>query len=195
LRRELGIDPAQPVIGTVAQLRPEKALDVLIDATAKLRDKYPGLHLVIAGEGREREPLERLIAAQGMQGAVHLLGYRLDVPDVLASFDVAVCCSDFEGGPLSVMEYMDAGLPIVATDVGGLPELIEDGVSGLLVPPRDPAALAGAIEALLEDQTKAERLGREARERGRRHGVDAWVARIEALYDELLSSQAGANGR
>ena len=80
-----------------------------------------------------------------------LLGLRRDVPDVLAALDVAVCPSDSEGSPLSVMEYMDAGLPVVGTRVGGVPDLIDEGVEGLLVPRRDPAALAAALARLLRD--------------------------------------------
>ena len=102
------------------------------------------MRFVIAGEGPERERLETLRRALGLDRAFSLPGARDDVPDLLAAFDVAVCCSDFEGGPLSVMEYMDAGLPVVATRVGGLPELVADGVTGELVPARDPAALGAA---------------------------------------------------
>jgi glycosyltransferase involved in cell wall biosynthesis len=191
LRAELGIGPGEPVIGTVAQLRPEKALEVLVEAAALLRERRPGLHVLIAGEGDERPGLEELIRARGLEGAVHLLGYRADVPNVLAALDVAVCCSDFEGGPLSVMEYMGAALPIVATDVGGLPELVRPGETGALVPPRDPRALADAAEALLDDPEQRRELGERARAlRRAEYSLEVWVERMEALYDELLPSRS-----
>jgi glycosyltransferase involved in cell wall biosynthesis len=108
------------------------------------------------------------------------------VPALLDALDVAVLSSDYEGSPLSVMEYMAAGLPVVSTRVGGVPELVEDGREGLLVPPRDPAALADAIGRLLRDPAEAERLGANGRERQRREfSLDAMVRRIEELYEEL----------
>jgi glycosyltransferase involved in cell wall biosynthesis len=194
-RSRLGLGADDPVVGSVAALRPQKALDVLVRAAAVMRAQLPGLRVLIAGEGPERRRLERLIDQLGLAGTVRLLGYRTDVPDLLAAMDVAVCCSDFEGQPLSVMEYMDAGLPVVATRVDGVTELIDDGRTGVLVDSRDPEALADAVTALLRDPDRAGELGRGAREeRRRRFGIDAWVQRIEELYDELLARRARAAG-
>ena len=185
VRDELGIAADVRLIGSVGHLRPEKAYEVLVAALPLLADATT--ELLIAGEGPERDRLERLAAELGVSSRVHLPGARADVPDVLAALDIAVCCSDFEGGPLSVMEYMAAGLPIVATDVGGLPELIGDGVTGLLVPPRSPEALALAIDRLATDPALARRLGDAAGElRSRDYDIDVWVGRLERLYDELL---------
>ena len=133
-RAELQIAPDVPVIGAVGLLRPQKAYHVLLRAT-RAADRCAGrqLKVLIVGDGPERAALEQLAAALGLQDAVRFLGLRSDVPDILAAFDIAVCCSDFEGSPLSVLEYMDAALPVVATSVGGLPDLIEPGVHGLLV--------------------------------------------------------------
>jgi glycosyltransferase involved in cell wall biosynthesis len=182
---ELGADDL--VVGTVALLRPEKALEVLVRATALLAPAWPNLRLVIVGDGAERARLERLVAELGVSEIVRMPGYRADVPDLLAAMDLAVCCSDYEGGPLSVLEYMDAGLPVVATRVGGLPGLIEDGESGVLVEPRDPQGLADAISSLLADPDRRRELGDRAREeRRKRFGIDGWVARIEQLYATLL---------
>jgi glycosyltransferase involved in cell wall biosynthesis len=115
-----------------------------------------------------------------------LLGRRTDVADVLASLDVAVCCSDFEAAPLSVMEYMGAGLPVVATRVGGLPDLVLEGKTGLLVPPRDPGALAAAVRALLGSPAERRLLGTAARERQRaEYDFARFVTRIEDLYRTL----------
>ena len=149
VRRELGIALDAPVVGSVGTLRAEKRFDVLVRAAAELVARRPEARVLIAGDGPERARLEALVAELGLSRSVRLLGAREDVPDVLAALDVAVNCSDFEGTPLSVLEYMEAALPVVATRVGGLVHLLEDGVHGLLVPRRDPAALAEALDALM----------------------------------------------
>jgi glycosyltransferase involved in cell wall biosynthesis len=195
VRSELGIPPDAPVVGTVCQLRPEKALDLLIDAAAILRPTFRDLHVLVAGDGAEEARLQEQIAALGLGGVVRLLGTRRDVPDVLAAVDVAVCCSDFEGTPLSVMEYMAAGRPVVATNVGGLPELIEDGVHGFLFEKRDTAGLAAAVGILLGDPALRRAMGDRARERQRREfDLESTVRRLEDLYELLyLHSQRGEN--
>ena len=192
VREELAIGPAEPLIGSVGHLRPEKAFEVLIEALALLRDEGRPATALIAGEGPERGLLESLIANRGLAGRVRLLGARSDVPDLLAALDVAVCCSEFEGGPLSVMEYMEAGLPVVASDVGGLPELVVDGESGILVPARDAAALAAALGELIGDPERRLRMGERGQQlRRERWSLEAWAGRIEALYLELLSRSRG----
>jgi glycosyltransferase involved in cell wall biosynthesis len=187
VRAELGLGASGPVIGTVASLRPEKGLDLLLRAAALLRPSFPELAVVIAGD-RDPGPLRALAAGLGLEDAVRFLGLRGDVADVLAALDVAVNCSHREGRSLSVMEYMQVGLPVVATRVGGTPELIEDGVSGLLVEPNDADALAGAIGALLGDRDHAAQIGRAASERSRSFGIGTMVATVEALYEELLAA-------
>jgi glycosyltransferase involved in cell wall biosynthesis len=189
LRAELGVGSG-PLIGAVGALRAQKAYDVLIHAAASLRARHPGLHVLIAGAGPERERLDALIEELGLGDVVMMLGRRLDVPELLAQLDVAVCASHFEGSPLAVMEYMEAGLPIVASSVGGVPDLIDDGVHGLLVQPGDPQQLAGAIEELLSDRDRASALGARARERRRREfDLDVMVGNLEALYAELLAAR------
>jgi glycosyltransferase involved in cell wall biosynthesis len=190
LRAELGVG-AGPLIGAVGALRAQKAYDVLIHAAARLREDHPDLHVLIAGHGPEQARLEELISELGLGDVVLLLGRRLDVPELLAELDVAVCASEFEGSPLAVMEYMEAGLPIVATRVGGVPDLIEDGVHGLLVEPGDHRGLAAAIDDLLTDRARASALGAHARERRRREfDLDAMVHAVEALYEELLATRS-----
>jgi glycosyltransferase involved in cell wall biosynthesis len=109
------------------------------------------------------------------------------VPDVLAAIDVAVICSDYEGSPRSILEFMDAGKPIVATDVGGIPEVIEDGVHGVLVPPQDEEALAAALAGVLRDAEGRNQMGARARERCRRElSLDHTVETVQELYEELL---------
>ena len=190
----LGIDVDGPVIGTVCVLRPQKALTVLIDAAALLVERHPGLKVVIVGHGPQQPELERRIAELGLERTVVLAGHRDDVPDLIRGFDVAVCSSDFEGTPLSVLEYMQTGLPIVATRVGGIPDIIEDGGQGLLVEPRDPAGLAAAVERLLGDPGLAARLGSSARERQHAEfDIDVTVRAIERIYEGLASGRTAAD--
>lgn len=192
VRAELGVAPGAPVVGAVGLLRPQKAFEVLVEAAALLAPRYEGLRVLIVGEGPEREMLEAEIARLGIGSTVTLTGLRLDIPDVLAAMNVAVCSSDFEGSPLAVMEYMQASVPVASTDVGGVPELITDGVEGCLVPPRDPAALADAIGALLDGPERAAAIASAALEK-QRSGYDlgAMIQRVEELYDSLYSAAAG----
>ena len=186
VRAELGIGPDDPVVGSVTRLCPQKSPELLVGAAARLRPDFPGLRLLIAGEGPDRARVEALVAELGLGDAVHLLGLRDDVPDLLAAIDVAVSSSAWEGSPLAVLEYMEAALPLVATRVGGVPELIEDGVHGRLVAPGDPAALASAIAELLRDRRRGAEMGLRARERRRREfDLGATVSRLERLYVEL----------
>jgi glycosyltransferase involved in cell wall biosynthesis len=191
LRAELGIARDAPVVGSVGNLRAQKAYEVLIEAAVQLRrTSGPDLRVLIAGEGPERPALEELIDNRGMAGTVLLLGMRSDVPDILAALDVAVCCSDYEGSPLAVMEYMDAGLPVVATRVSGLPDVVVDEETGFLVPPRDPEALAGAIAQLLGDADARKTFGARGRELRRKlWNLDTWIRRIEELYERLLAER------
>jgi glycosyltransferase involved in cell wall biosynthesis len=188
VRAELGIPAGAPVIGTVSVLRPQKALDVFIRASADLLRDDPDLRVLLAGDGPLRAELTELVHSLGVQDRLLMLGYRSDAADVMATLDVAVSSSAFEGSPLAVMEYMESARPIVATRVGGVPDLIEDGVHGLLVEPGDAAALDGAIRRMLADGDAARRMGEAARERRRREfTVELMVRRFEALYERLVA--------
>lgn len=190
VRAELGIARDAPVIGAVGVLRAQKALHVLLRALAQLRERWTEIRLLIVGDGPERAALEALAAELGIVDAVVFMGHRGDVPDVLRALDVAVSSSDFEGSPLAVMEYMDAALPIVATAVGGVPDLIESGVHGLLVPRGEPQALAGAIAQALAEPERSREMGARARERRRSEfDIDTLARRLEALYLELLAER------
>lgn len=204
VRRELGVEAGQPLIGAVATLRPQKALDVLVRATAALSREHPDLRtLIVGGEdrdgsaagGTERERLEALAARLGIAEQVLLLGPRDDIPDLLAALDVAVLSSDYEGSPLALMEYMRAGKPVVATRVGGVPELAQDGTTGILVAPRDPEGLAAAVGALLSEPERAAAMGRAGAERCRREfSIEATARRVGALYEELCAVKTGRDG-
>ena len=134
-----------------------------MQALALLSQRVADPHLVIAGGDAglgNRRRTDALAESLGVADRVHLLGRREDIADVLDAFDVACLSSDYEGMPLSIMEYMSAAKPIVSTRVGGVSEMVDDGVEGLLVPRRDPAAFADAVERLLRDSALAASLGR-----------------------------------
>jgi glycosyltransferase involved in cell wall biosynthesis len=193
IRSELGITADVPVIGTVCVLRKQKALTMLIEAAAELVRRFGDVKVLIVGEGPERPTLERRIADLDLTGVVRLLGHRDDVPDVIRGFDVAVCSSDFEGTPLSILEYMQAELPIVATRVGGIPDVIDDGVHGLLVEPGDPGGFADAVGRVLTDSGLATKLAAAGRARQQAEfDIDVTVDAIERLYESLAGGRTAA---
>jgi glycosyltransferase involved in cell wall biosynthesis len=180
---DLDVTAGTAVIGAVGRLFEVKGYDYLIRAVALLKARRRSLRCVILGEGPEDRRLQRLIADLGVGEEVRLIGHRQNVAEIVRALDVAVLPSRAEGSPLVVLEYMALGAPIVATAVGGVPELIDDGVHGLLIPPRDPGALAQAIDRLLEDRSLAARLGAAARKRQcAEHDLDTVVSRLERLY-------------
>jgi glycosyltransferase involved in cell wall biosynthesis len=152
LREHLGLAPAVRLIGVVGRLVSIKGQDVFIRAAASLARRRSDLHFVLAGDGDRREAYEQLARGLELDGRVSFLGWRRDVPAVLADLDVVALptVNDFEGTPLAVIEALAAGRPVVASDVGGVAEVVRDGVTGRLVPPRDAPALAAAIEEMLE---------------------------------------------
>jgi glycosyltransferase involved in cell wall biosynthesis len=189
LREELGIPEGVPVIGTLTVLRPEKALELLVEAAALLKTSFPDLRVLIAGTGPEEERLRRLIAERGLERTILLLGFRPHVADVLAALDVVIHASDREGSPLALLESMAAGKAIVATHVGGIPELLKNEEHALLVPPRDAPALAAAAARVLLDETLREQLGRNAQERQcRKFDIQTTVTEFEDLYEQLVAS-------
>jgi glycosyltransferase involved in cell wall biosynthesis len=190
VRAELRISPDAPVIACVAYFRPQKALGILVEAASELHRRHPSLRVLIVGDGPERVSLERQIESLGLRDVVLLLGRRTDVMDVIGACDVAVNCSDFEGTPLAVIEYMAAGKPVVATRVGGTPDLIEDGVTGVLIERRSPGALAAAVDELLARPERALAMGAKGQERQRADlTLDSSIRHIDALYRELLDDR------
>jgi glycosyltransferase involved in cell wall biosynthesis len=183
LRIRLSGAPQRPVILTVARLARQKGIDVLLSAASQVPDAV----FLIAGEGPERTALEGRAAALGLGNSVRFLGAAHNVPDLLAACDVFVLPSLAEGLPLSVLEAMAAGKPIVATRIAGTDEAVADGTTGVLVPPRDPDALAMAIRSLLADPDRASRLARAGQERVQSEfPVGRTVAAVAAQYEEVL---------
>lgn len=195
IRAELGIAADTPLVGVVATLRPQKALDVMIRAVPDLRRQVPGATVLLIGgaesPGSTEEARLRAVAADvGAGDGVRFLGARNDVPDLVGALDLACLSSAFEGSPLSVMEYMEAGKAVVATRVGGVPDLVIDGETGLLVPPQDPPALAAALAALLLAPERRARMGEAGRRRRReKFSIEATARQVEKLYEELLGAR------
>ena len=189
LRAELGIPADAPLVGTVCQLRRQKRLDVLMDAFALVAEQRPDTHFVIIGDGTQRPELERRISAAGLEDRVHAPGTRTDLETIFRAYDVAVMSSDYEGLPLFACECMGHGVPLVATAVGGLPDLIDDGRTGMLVPRRDPRALGEAIVELLDDAPRREAMAAAAKERLGDYTIDRVTERFKSLYDELLDGR------
>jgi glycosyltransferase involved in cell wall biosynthesis len=173
-------------VGVVANLRPVKGLDVFVRAAALVHRRHPRAVFTVAGEGELRADLEQQAAAEGLAGNFSLPGSVADMPGFLAGLDVAVLSSHAEGMSNALLEYMAAGRPIVATAVGAAPELITNGIHGLLVPPGDAQKLAEAIERLLTDRELSQRMGAAARRRAwDRYSREAMVRRFEAFYLSL----------
>ncbi len=193
LRAELGVAPGTPLIGSVSRLRPQKALDLLIDAHARVLAVMPGVHLVLAGDGQCRGELERQARELGVAEQTHFLGRREDVDSILDALDIAVMSSDFEGRPLFALECMASGTPLIATAVGGLPEMIDDGRTGLLVPPRRADCLADAIATLLLDPALRARIAAAAGAEVDRNGIEAVAEQFGELYERLFEEAAGVS--
>ena len=154
--------------------------------TYRLARERDAPHLVIAGTGVSEAELHAQAASLGLSGRIHFVGLRQDVNAVWQSLDVGAISSDFEGTPIAALEAIFNSTPLVTTSVGGLPDLIDDGVSGLLVPPQDPAALAAGIQRLLDDPSEREAMAAAARERLGDYSLDRLVARMGDLYRRLL---------
>jgi sugar transferase (PEP-CTERM/EpsH1 system associated) len=187
-RQRLGISGDRLVIGTVGRLDPVKDQAGLIEAFSRLRGKHSEALLVIVGDGPCREPLAELTARLGLQDRVLLLGERRDIPEILMALDVFVLPSVAEGMSNTVLEAMASGLPVVATRVGGSPELVEEGLTGRLVAPLDPTALAGAIDGYLEDTHLRVLHGKASRQRAVEH-FD--LHRMARAYADLYTSVLG----
>lgn len=204
VRRELGLPAGAPVVLLIARLNALKGIDDFLDASARVARATPAARFVIVGDSwvarrgqvvadqAYREALAGRLAALGLEGRVVFTGFRTDVAALLAEAAVSVLPSHSEGLSNTLLESMGAGVPVVATDIGGNPEVVEQGVTGFLVPPHDPPSLADAIVKLLVDRDLAERFGAAGRRRALDHfSLDRMIARTEQLYRDLLGAAAG----
>jgi glycosyltransferase involved in cell wall biosynthesis len=197
VRAELGVPPASPLLGAVGNIRAPKDYTTLLEAFAVVHQVVPESRLVIVGQGSGPllEELERRRAALGLDGACTFAGFRSDVADVLRALDVFVLSSSDEGFSLATVQAMATGLPVVATKCGGPEQIVGASGAAVLVPPRDPRSLAGAVLRVLEDSSLARHLG----EAGRARAVEAFslqrmVGRYSELYERCLSGSGEARG-
>lgn len=189
--RELGIGD-EPLVGLVGRLVSAKAPDVFLDAVARASVAVPTLKALVVGDGPLRSSLEQRISRMGLQGRVVFTGVRHDVADLFPGLDALASSSEREGLSMAMLEAMAAGVPVVATRVGGTPELIESGITGILVPPGDPQALADGLLALLRSPERSESLRRAARERVRSHfSLSRMVERYQEAYSERPVTRGG----
>lgn len=203
LPEEYGFPEGTPLVGIVARLEPEKGHATLLEAWPLVLEKMPEAHLLIVGEGSQRELLEAQAESLGLLGErctgdhcvgtrgarpgakVLFTGLRDDVPAVTAALDVAVLSSYREAQGMAILEAMALRRPVVATAVGGVPEMVEHGKTGLLVPPRDPAALGAAIALLLTDHPLADTLARAGHDFVNDHfAIERMVAAVERIYED-----------
>ncbi|MDR7608740.1 MAG: glycosyltransferase [Armatimonadota bacterium] len=186
-RSDLGLPEPSFVVGCVARLVPVKGIEDAIAATARLVDLTPPVHLVLVGDGPQRGVLQKLAEQLGVRERVHFLGLRRDVPDLLPVFDILVLPSRNEGMGRVLVEAQAAGVPVVAARVGGVPDLVAEGLTGRLVPPGDPAALAAAIRSLAEDGATLTQMRAAARAHVAGYlSAEAMVASLEAVYRPRL---------
>ncbi|MEO6237503.1 MAG: glycosyltransferase family 4 protein [Vicinamibacterales bacterium] len=195
LREEVGLPASCRLAGVIGRLVNMKGQDVFIRAAVDLARRFDDLFFVLVGDGDNRRDYEALVERLGLKDRVRFLGWRRDVPNILANLDVVVLptVNDFEGTPLAVIEALAANKPVVATDVGGVSEVIRDNETGRLIPIRDPAAIVAAVGALLEHPQSAQAMSQSGRDLVSRLYREAdMIAATEAYYRELAGTRMTA---
>lgn len=193
VRRELGASADDLLVGTLGRLvEPKKGLAVFLAAARLLLRELPRVRFAIVGDGPARTDLEERAAREGVSHCTVFPGLRRDVPEIMRALDVFVQPSLWEGFGITLLEAMAVGTPVVASRVGGIPEVVEEGVSGLLVPPGDAPALASACAQILRHRERAARMGSAGQDRVRAEfGIERLVREIDDLYKELLDRSRG----
>jgi glycosyltransferase involved in cell wall biosynthesis len=189
VRAELGIAAGDVVVGIVANFRREKAYEVFLDAARRALDSGLPLRFVSVGQGPLEEEMRARLADLGLGDAVLLLGYRADAVRVMTAFDVFTLTSRHEGLPVSLMEALALGLPAVATEVGGVPQAVDDGVEGLLVPADDAGALARGYVTLAREPERRRAMGAAALRRSTEFDVRRAERRLEEIYTEVVDKR------
>ncbi len=188
-RRAHGFEDDDILVASVARLDPQKDPLSLIRAFSQGPARCDRCHLLLAGEGTLREAALRCAQSRGVVGRVHFLGVRPDVPELLSASDLFALASRWEGGPLVVVEAMAAGLPVVATTVGGINEMVEPGKTGLLAPPGDIDTLADGMALLVNDSERRRAMGETARARAAKFDVSAMVASYGELFERVVKER------
>ncbi|MDE2127235.1 MAG: glycosyltransferase [Armatimonadetes bacterium] len=193
LKAELKLPADSVLVGLVCRLVPVKAVDIFIRAAAELRDQWPQVYFAVIGDGELRAPLEALASSLGLDGRLLFTGFRRDLPRVYADLDIVALTSRNEGLPTSLVEAMAAGCIVVATRVGGVPDLIEDGVTGYLVEPGDYARYAERMAQSLQEQAKWPAMRAGARKcASARFGLERLLRQMAGIYDGTDDGAAGA---
>lgn len=185
VRARLGLGPDELVVTMVSALRPEKAHEVALGTFATLRDRFPRLRLLVVGDGPRRDEIERMAAEAGP--GVVMAGFQADVAGILSGTDVLLHPSHVDAFPTALLQAMDAAVPVVATAVGGIPEILGDGTGLLVPPPPDPERVATALVPLLQDAELRRRIGASGRDDFlRRFSAESWVRGTRAVYEQAL---------
>jgi glycosyltransferase involved in cell wall biosynthesis len=191
LRQELGLPPDARLVSVFSRLNPMKGVRYFLESAQMLAQRFPDVHFMVVGDGGTRNYLEEQAKKLSIADRIVFTGFRNDIPDLLAESSISVLPSLSEGISNTLLESMAAGIPVIATRVGGNPEVVEDGVSGLLVPPRDPAALAAAAGRLLENEELAFSLGQAGMRRvSELFSIEYAVHQTENLYQQLVAAKA-----
>jgi glycosyltransferase involved in cell wall biosynthesis len=189
-RQELRLSGSEPLVAHVGNIRPGKGHDVLIEAVARLHERLPSVMFVSIGGEKYPGDLERVRSRAieaGLENVLRFLGRRPDALNFVAAADLFVNPSSVEGLPVAILEAMDLGRPVVAAAAGGVPGIVKDGVTGILVEPNEPEALAGGIEKLINDPYLAERLGLAAQDMvEKEYGLEPMVRATEDVYRAVL---------
>jgi glycosyltransferase involved in cell wall biosynthesis len=196
LKKSLGLAEDALVISLVAVLRTQKRHEIVIAAARRVIAAFPRARFLFVGEGPGRERIQKAIAALGLKEFFILTGHRTDIPEILALTEVGVISSSAEGVPQFLLQTLAMAKPVVATRVGGIPEIITPGVDGLLIPPEDPDALAEALLGLLGDPQQCRRLGSAGRELvEREHTLERMGAKVLQVYQQVWEAKQGRSGR
>jgi glycosyltransferase involved in cell wall biosynthesis len=188
VRSELGILPGEVLVATVANMRREKGYEVLLEAASRLVSDGLPVRFVAVGHGPLAEEVRRARDELGLGSRFLLTGFRSDARRIVAGSDIFVLASHHEAFPIAVMEALAAGIPVVSTAVGDVPDTVGKGGAGLVVPPGDPAALADALRALIVDPSRRRHMAQAALAAGSQFDIRPASARLEEIYDTLLSA-------
>ncbi|MCD6219722.1 GT4 family glycosyltransferase PelF, partial [Candidatus Calescamantes bacterium] len=194
-RKELGLPLSSPLVGTIGRLQLQKDHKTFLKASSLILKKFPKVHFLIVGGGSLRKELENFTRNLKIEKNVHFLGERKDIEEILPLMDIFVLTSKREGFPITVLEAMACSIPVVATSVGGTPELIEEGKTGFLIPPENPHILSEAIINLLKNEELGKEMGKYGKERVKSFSIEKMVEKTEFLYDKLLQTKLGIKNK
>ncbi len=188
MREEFGVDDKKQIVGMIAQLSYWKGIPYFLRAIPLILRKCPNTRFLIVGDGLDREKLEIMARTQGISPYVIFTGFRRDIPEIISAIDISVLSSLREGLPLALLESMAMSKPVVATDVGGVSEIVQDDKTGFLIPPRDSDALSDAIIKLLKDKEKANKFGKAGRKYVEENfSLNQMVKKYENLYVQITN--------